>query len=97
MKNFNDLNEEEFKLVTDIAERSFGIINRAIGYSNTYSVDTMIRVLAIVHLNSCKLDLKRMLAASDLDLVHDMGGILCNINGALPLKNCFLPRFADLS
>lgn len=51
--------------------------------------------LVACHLNGCPLDLEKLLAFSDADFVHDVGGITANVsrqNGRL--ENLFLPRCA---
>lgn len=47
------------------------------------------------HANGCELDLDGLLAADKLDFIHDVSGIITNIDrktGAL--ENCFMPRYA---
>jgi len=56
--------------------------------------------LAATHLNGCPLDLDRLEEASDVNLMHDIGGIARHLDRdessdtAGQLLNCFFPRFA---
>jgi hypothetical protein len=47
------------------------------------------------HLNGCKLDLAKLLAADDFNFAHDVLGIRRHIDRETgQLMNCFRPRFA---
>lgn len=51
--------------------------------------------LTACHLNGCPLDLEGLLAAKDMDLIHDVWGLFVHIdrtNGKL--QDCFVPRYA---
>ena len=45
--------------------------------------------------HACPLNLDGLLAASDSDFIHDVNGIIANLNRETgELENCFLPRCA---
>lgn len=47
------------------------------------------------HLNGCRLDLERLLAADDFNFLHDVYGIQRHIDRETgKLGDCFLPRYA---
>lgn len=51
--------------------------------------------LIATHANGCPLDFKRLFAADDFNLMHDVSGIARHIDRETgELTNCFLPRFA---
>jgi len=51
--------------------------------------------LTAVHVSGCKLDLEKLLNFDDSDLVHDVCGIIMNIDRKTgKLDNFFLPRCA---
>jgi hypothetical protein len=56
--------------------------------------------LAATHLNGCPLDLNRLEEATDVNLMHDVGGIARHLDRdetsetAGQLTDCFFPRFA---
>jgi len=80
-------NAEERKLIGAIALR-------AVCEMKELDQETVEMDITAAHLNGCPLDLKRLLCASKLVLLHDVLGINRNIShetGAL--QNCFLPRF----
>ena len=52
-------------------------------------------VITEVHANGCQLRLRGLLYAKKFDFLHDITGILANINRKTgKLRNCFLPRYA---
>ena len=71
------------------------IANRAIEMGlNNDRLEVMMDITA-VHLNDCKLDLKRLLDADDFSFAHDVTGIRGRVDvntGKLTRK--FLPKFA---
>lgn len=51
--------------------------------------------LTIVHLNTCPMDLQRLLEADDANFLHDIQGIQRHIDMSTgELRDCFLPRYA---
>jgi hypothetical protein len=84
--------KEEYELIAKIARRA-----NMIYLLNGVLVDTVhiMMNLTAAHLNGCPLKLKDMLAADDLNLMHDIGGIDQHINRDTgKLENQFVPRFA---
>lgn len=71
------------------------IANRAIEMGlNNDRLEVMMDITA-VHLNDCKLDLKRLLDADDFNFAHDVNGIRgCVDVNTGKLTRGFLPRFA---
>lgn len=85
MINFN-ATKKDIKLITKIAQRAVKM-NPEYDY-----MDASMDVTA-VHLNDCKLDLKKLLGFDDFNFAHDVFGINRHINrGNGKLQNCFLPR-----
>lgn len=51
--------------------------------------------ITAVHCNGCPLDLQKLLDFDNFNFLHDVGGILRNLNRATcELENSFLPRSA---
>lgn len=51
--------------------------------------------LTLVHLNTCPLDLQRLLEADDFNFLHDIRGIQRYLDTSTGgLRYCFIPRFA---
>ena len=51
--------------------------------------------LTVVHLNTCPLDLQRLLEADDFNFLHDILGIQRHIDTSTgELRDFFVPRFA---
>jgi hypothetical protein len=51
--------------------------------------------LTACHCVSCPLDLEGLLTAKPSDLIHDVAGIMANINREIgELENSFVPRYA---
>jgi len=49
--------------------------------------------LTAVHVSGCPLDFKKLLDFDRLNFLHDISGIITNIDRATgKLQNCFLPR-----
>lgn len=85
--NWNSTKEEDV-LIGRIAERAIEM------GLNDDRVEVMMDITA-VHLNDCKLDLKRLLDADDFNFAHDVNGIRGHIDvntGKLTMG--FLPRTA---
>jgi hypothetical protein len=52
--------------------------------------------LEATHCNGCRLDFRRLLAADDFNLSHDVFGIERHLNRSTGrLEHCFLPRFHE--
>ena len=85
--NWNSTKEESV-LIGKIAERA---IEMGLNIDKT---EVMMDITA-VHLNDCKLDLKRLLEADDLNFAHDVNGIRGRVDvNTGKLTRGFLPRFA---
>lgn len=76
------------------------IVERAAGIAKEHGVKRFDRLscrmdLVAVHANTCRLDLDRLLAADDFNLIHDVFGINRHIDRSdAKLLDCFRPRFA---
>lgn len=80
----------EYQLASKIARRAVEDYGDSFDYSQT-EMDIM-----AVHLNSCPLDLVKLLAASPLDFAHDLSGIRnCIDRDTGELKKNFWPRHAE--
>lgn len=79
-------------LVQAIANRAVATAKRLrINYDRT---DSEMDLLA-VHLNGCRLDLKKLLQTDDFNFNHDVFGIRRHLDRETgQLKDCFLPRSA---
>lgn len=85
--NWNSTKEENV-LIGKIAERAIEM------GLNIDKIEVMMDITA-VHLNDCKLDLKRLLEADDFNFAHDVNGIRgCVDVNTGKLTSGFLPRFA---
>jgi hypothetical protein len=79
--------KREYVLVREIARRAMDYIP-----GNLMHVE--MDVLA-AHLNGCPMRLVELLNADDGDFVHDVCGIVMNLDRKTgKLENCFLPRYA---
>jgi hypothetical protein len=76
------------------------VVLRAEQVFNRRDVDldrlSMTMDLCAVH-NSVGLDLPRLLAADDFNLVHDVGGIRRHLDRSTGSLGCFMPRFAAIA
>lgn len=84
--------KEEYELIAKISRRA-----NLTYLAHGVLVDTahIMMNLTATHLNGCPLKLKDMLAADDLNLMHDINGIDRHINrDTCKLENQFVPRFA---
>lgn len=85
MINWNTT-KKDTELITKIAQRAVKL-NPDYDYMNA-SMD-----VTAVHLNDCKLDLKKLLGFDDFNFAHDVFGINRHIDRETgKLINCFLPR-----
>lgn len=58
------------------------------------NINTRMDIIA-VHLNICPLDLKAMAESAPFSVIHDVGGIVRNLNRkTIKLENNFVPRFS---
>ncbi len=88
---------EERKTITLIVDRAAkgGWCRGPKERDHWYDALTMAMDLNACHSNGCPMDFKRMLAADDLDFLHDVSGIARHMDRETgKLKDCFLPRFA---
>lgn len=87
-------NLKETDLIRDIATR-FMNTAQDIGVKLKYDgLDVQLSITA-VHLNGCPLRLQDLLQSDDLDLAHDVGGIMTHCDHLSgKLKDNFRPRFA---
>lgn len=85
MINWNTT-KKDTELITKIAQR-------AVRVNSDYDfMDASMDVTA-VHLNDCKLDLKKLLGFDDFNFAHDVFGINRHLDRETgKLMNCFLPR-----
>jgi hypothetical protein len=89
MISFATTNDEHLQ-----AEQVVDRYLRLSGESRARKLVYLMDVLA-THANGCPLDLAALANASDLDLAHDMGGIIRHIDRKTgQLTGCFLPRYA---
>ncbi|WP_051445391.1 hypothetical protein [Desulfocurvus vexinensis] len=87
------LEPEEVALVEAIADRCISIC-RKYG-SRDVSRDGILMDLIATHNHSCKLDLAKLAAAPEFDLMHDVMGIRRHLNReTAQLEGHFLPRCA---
>lgn len=87
-----------------VAERSliWAIVDRAEALYTRLGIDcdrASIAVdVSVCHTHVCPLDLAAMLAGSDGDFAHDIGGLNRHLDWkAAKMNDCFLPRFALLN
>lgn len=87
-----------FETSTEDARRIMAIVNRAdqLGLvGGQYPRWTLAMDLSAVHANGCPIDFAAMLAADQVDLVHDICGIATHLDRKTgQLRDYFLPRFA---
>lgn len=75
------------KEITDRAQK-MGMITKRIW-------DILEMDLSATHVCGCELKLKKLLEAKNGDFIHDIWGIMNQIDRETgELKNCFVPRFA---
>jgi len=87
--------KEEAEEITAIAKRALFVFRGQPTWKGMTILDLEVDLIAC-HLNGCPLDLTRLLHADQKTFVHDLCGIVNNINrrtGAL--DNCFVPRTAQ--
>ncbi|MGR3177814.1 MAG: DUF6874 family protein [Candidatus Anammoxibacter sp.] len=85
MINFNTTKADQ-KLITKIAQR-------AVKLNPDYDFMDASMDVSAVHLNDCKLDLKKFIGFDDFNFGHDAFGIARHIDrNTGKLQNCFLPR-----
>lgn len=82
----------ETKQLIDIMLRAASLMNFEVRGSSRLEVSMD---LTACHCVGCPLDLEGLLTATPSDLVHDVAGIMANINRETgELENCFMPRYA---
>ena len=89
--NYNKLSSQERDQIQQIAKRIFTIRNDRGNKTPLMQIEMQ---LSAVHTNGCKLDLQRLLAASDHHLMRDYYGISQNLNmDTGQIENDYLPIF----
>jgi len=87
---------EEEEMIEVIVNRAMGILKR-ISRTPKLSRALLISEVTSIHRNVWRLRLYDLLAADDLDLIHDVMGIHNHLDidakGKLILKDCFVPRY----
>lgn len=93
---WKDLQQDDVTLIASIAALAIEASERL----DSSDKLTIIMDLTACHLGGCRLKLREMAAASPeraFDLLHDVYGINRHIDRETgELRDCFLPRFADL-
>ena len=86
----NRCTKQDFEKISAIANRAHGgspILNER------GKIDLMMD-LEFAHID-CPIKLDDLLAADDGNFMHDITGIVCNMNrNTKKLDNCFVPRYA---
>ena len=85
--------KDEDGLIEKITERAAKIYqDRGQGHLDQFS---LMMDLEATNANGCKIDFQKLIEADDFNFVHDVFGIIRNINRTNgKLENCFLPRSA---
>lgn len=82
----------ELKLIRAIAERTAAVVAT---HGREVDPTTFVMDLLATHGESCRLDLDRLYAADDFNLLHDVLGINRHLDReTYELRDCFWPRFA---
>jgi hypothetical protein len=91
----NATNEDRI-LIQKIVARAKTIRSEVVvDYRPIVDIFGLAYALTIVHLNTCPIDLQRLLEADDANFLHDILGIQRHIDMSTgELRDCFLPRFA---
>lgn len=85
----------KFEATREESELIAQIVKRARGLGLDRSVIDLLMDVEACHCNGCPLDLPRLLAADDFNLMHDVGGIVRHLSRDTgELLDCFWPRFA---
>lgn len=72
------------------------ITKKASTFINHKQIDILMSI-STAHIKT-PLKLKELLNASDFDLVHDVAGIIKHVDHKTgELKNCFLPRYTNIT
>lgn len=81
----------EAKLISKIADRAIEIVGKISG-ATPDKLDIQMD-LSAAHSNGCPIDFKKLLAADDFNLLHDVSGIGSHLNRKTgKLMNHFSPR-----
>jgi hypothetical protein len=84
--------KRETQQIIDIMLRAASVMNFETRGSSRLEVSMD---LTACHCVGCQLDLEGLLTATPSDLIHDVAGIMANINRETgELENCFVPRYA---
>ncbi len=91
-----DCTDDELALIDNIVDRarSNGWVKGPKSRTHWYEPQTMTMDLIAVNANGCRMDFERMLAADDVNFIHDVAGIARHIDRKTgKLGGCFMPRF----
>lgn len=87
-----DVTKEEYKLIGKISERAIVMAKKFGSRIDQVSIEMD---LCACHANGCPLDFKKLAAADDFNLSHDVFGIAQHLNrNTGELSKRFLPRCA---
>jgi hypothetical protein len=87
--------DDMFTATRDELELIAAIARRASDINPSLSTASVAMALEACHCAGCRLDLKRMLNASDGQLMHDVLGVMTHLDRDTGrLGGCFRPRFA---
>jgi hypothetical protein len=93
MANIN-LTKDEYDIIFRIVER-FNSNRKKLGFAPLATPLHLAMDISACHCSGCPLNLQGLLDADDIDLAHDVVGIVNHISrGTGELKEEFRPRFA---
>lgn len=85
---------DQLELISKIADRAHALEHGAGARHGGQEIMTWLMDLSAV-MNSCPVDLAKLLAADDANFAHDVFGIRRHIDRETgELTDCFVPRFA---
>lgn len=86
-------NKEDARTIMEIAQRARAM---AAADGQEYTVFDADMDIRACHLNGCRLNLGKLLAADDFNFAHDVYGIRRHLNRETGrMENCFFPRSAQ--
>lgn len=92
MITWHKINSEDIATIEKITDRFIQLISIHSTYQFPVKLDIAMDITA-AHINS-PLDLSALLTAPDFDIIHDISGIIKNLNRKTGiLENCFLPYY----
>ena len=92
---FELASKEDRELIARIVDRASSLYSREFGtpYSKDVHIFRQMDFCTVQVSGDCKLNLKKLLQASDFDFLHDFLGVVQNLNRKSgKLDNCFTPR-----